>query len=112
MIPKTVDVGCYTYQVEITDKPLILDGNECSATIDYRNQKIQITNCDVGEQTMEQSFWHEVVHAIVYYFGLDFDKNDEEDIVETLGLGIYTVLKQNGLMPGQDINKILGDETE
>ena len=36
MLPDKVVIGCYEYQVVETDGPLVLNGNECSGTIDLR----------------------------------------------------------------------------
>ena len=54
-----------------------------------------------GEQAKEQIFWHEVVHGLVHYRNVDLKNADEETIVEEIAIGLYGIMKANGLLPGQ-----------
>jgi len=100
MLPDKVIIGCHEYQVIETDVPLVLNGHECSGTIDYANQVIKIS-ANAGEQAKEQIFWHEVVHGLVHYRNVDLKNADEETIVEEIATGLYGMMKANGLLPGQ-----------
>ena len=99
-IPASIQIGCYQYQVIETAKPLVLNGKECGGTINYREQIIEISN-QMGPQAMEQTFWHEVVHAIVHYRNVSLKEASEETIVDEIATGLYGLMKTNGLLPGQ-----------
>lgn len=101
MLPQTVKIGCYDYEVIETDEPIIVDGHECKGSIDYFIHQIKIKKSGVSEQQKEQTFWHEVVHGIIKYRSFDPLKTDPETTVEELALGLYGVMKQNGPLPGQ-----------
>jgi len=47
------------------------------------------------EQVAEQTFWHELVHAIFATRDLPPRKYDEEEIAATLGPAMYAVLTRN-----------------
>lgn len=99
-LPDKITIGCYEYKVVETDKPLLLNNRECNGIVDYSNQTIEISN-QYSQQTMEQTFWHEVIHAIIHYRNLNLKESDDENIVDEIATGIYGLMKANGLMPGQ-----------
>mgnify|MGYP000936580580 CR=1 FL=1 len=47
------------------------------------------------EQGQLQTLLHEILHGIIYDRAIEFDKMDEETIVDHLAKGIYQVLKDN-----------------
>lgn len=109
MIPEFVNIGCYEYLVEQTDKPIIVDGSECLGSFSPLHQTLRIKS-DVSEQTKEQTFWHEVIHAILDYYRIDFEEMEKEDVVDVLGTGLYALMKANGALPGQEILLPVWDE--
>ena len=100
MLPKTIRIGCYEYEVIETDDVIINDNIVCKGLIDYDNKIIKI-KANMPEQNKEQTFWHEVVHGIINYRAFDMKRADDETCVEELALGLYGVMKSNGPLPGQ-----------
>jgi hypothetical protein len=95
-IPSKVKIGIYEYDIVETDKPLLLNGRECSGIIHYNDLKIEIKS-DMPKQKKVQSLWHEIFHGITK----DWDVNlngDEEDAVDRLATGVIQVLKDNPLL--------------
>jgi hypothetical protein len=100
MIPKSIKVGNLTYTIEKVNHPLVLDNRENSGQIDYRNTVIRIREDGFSEQHQEETFWHEVVHAIIEREGLKFD--DEELVCQSFGKAIHALLQDNpGVLSGE-----------
>ena len=63
--------------------------------IDFEESIIQISTADnVGHQHMCETMLHEVLHGILYSMNQEIE--NEEEIVETLGRGLYMFLQDNG----------------
>lgn len=102
MIPEKVRIGCFEYKVIRTSDILVVDGRQCKGKIDYEKNEIYIWDTgDHGEQSKEQTFWHEIVHAIIHERNFSLSKADEETSVDELATGIYSLMKDNDLLPGQ-----------
>ena len=101
MLPSQITIGCFDYEIQETDEPIIVDNKVCKGSISYVNHLILIKKSGISEQQKEQTFWHEVVHGIIDYREIDPQKADPETLVEELALGLYGVMKQNGILPGQ-----------
>lgn len=101
MIPDKVNIGCYEYDVILTDDILIVDGKRCKGKISYDKHLIELMNTEVSMQSKEQTLWHEIVHGIIDYRNIDVVKCDEETLVEEISIGLYGLCKQNGILPGQ-----------
>ena len=101
-IPTKIKIGSIVYEIETTDTPLIVDNKVCSGKVQYLYSKIQLSGEDMqGEQARNVTFWHEIVHAIVYDRGLDWGK-DNELFTEELAKGLHSLMVDNSfLMPGQ-----------
>lgn len=103
MLPNKIRIGCYDYEVIETDKPLIVNGRECSGRINYETHTIEISiKGEKSEQSKEQTLWHEIVHGIFNYRNFDpVESKNLESIVEEIALGVYGICKNNGPLPGQ-----------
>lgn len=110
MIPKKVKIGCFEYDVKITNDALILNNKAGHAgLITYSDLEIKIDS-NMAIQQQEQTFWHEVCHGIVDYFDLDLGDNLEK-VIEVFSKGFYNVLKDNNCMlPGQKYTSITTNE--
>lgn len=106
MIPRTISTGTYTYNI-VFSKAVKLNGEECRGLIDYWSQIIELSN-KYSRQTQEQTFWHELVRAIEHQYNLDLG----EDTVDAIATGLYGIMQNNGILPGQDIERIKGDVSE
>lgn len=105
MLPNKVRIGCYDYEVAETDEVLLIDNKKCKGMIDYNAHQIKISNDEMfSEQAREQTLWHEIVHGIINYRNVNYDKCDEETFVDELATGLYLLCKSNGRLPGQEVS--------
>ena len=93
-IPSKVRVGSIDYDVELTDETLVLNTQQSLGIIDYDNNKIRIANNIQSNQRQEQTFLHELVHAVTREFKIDFTE-DEEVIVDKFAYGLHQVIRDN-----------------
>jgi hypothetical protein len=102
VIPDKVTIGCYEYKIVCTQDAIIVDGRDCRGSIDYRSRTIRIKDDDtLDEQTKEQTFYHEVMHAIIDYRNINPQTADPETLVDEIATGLYSLMKSNGNLPGQ-----------
>lgn len=101
-LPEKIKIGYYDYSVSKSQKPLIVNSRACKGRVDYEHAIIEILDDgQTGEQSHEQTFWHEVVHAIVYDRDIELS-GDEEEAVDRLAKGLYALMKDNAFpLPGQ-----------
>ncbi len=101
MIPNKIKIGGMEYQVNITDKPIIINNDaNYGGCIYYNKNEIQICE-DLAEEKKKQVFWHEVLHGIVCDRNIDLG-DKEEMVVDMLSYGILAFLKDNKYpLPGQ-----------
>lgn len=92
-IPKEIRIGSCNYNVEFTDSTLVVDGKECSATINYNYHLISINNSIGDNQKNEISFLHELFHGMVHERNIALD--NEELVVEELARCMHQVIKDN-----------------
>jgi hypothetical protein len=103
MIPEKVKIGCYDYDIVMTNEIILVDNHGCIGEIDYRQRQIKIsTREERSGQNHEQTLWHEIVHGIVEHRNLDPTKVNLETTVDELATGLYGLCKDNGFLPGQD----------
>jgi hypothetical protein len=94
-IPRKIKVGLKWYSVEIVEA--LLDKGEMGKVI-YPEQKIKIgaknnrTGRPYGEAQMKETFWHELVHAILVDMG-EFKLNKREDFVEEFAKRLAKAIK-------------------
>jgi len=95
-MPDKILVDAVTYQVIKTYDRLIVEGQECNATVDYNTATIRISqNADkIGEGNRAKVLMHEVVHAILNERGLN-EKAENETLVEELAKGFVNLIRQN-----------------
>ena len=101
MLPESVKIGCFEYAVVETDEPIIVNKEECSGAIDFRNHIISIKQSGISEQLKEETLWHEIVHGIFDYRQIETNKKiDEETLVDSLALSLYGLMQDNEWLPG------------
>ncbi len=94
-IPKKIKIGAHVYKVVFRDD---LDDEDFGIC---RPRKLTIFIDDTVPQTQrEETFFHEVMHAIFHQAGLStpWDIEKEERKVQVLGHALYQVLKENNLL--------------
>ena len=99
-IPEKVRVGSVDYNVTVADERLILDTQQCSGTVDYGMNEINIDSGIQSKEHCEITFLHELVHAIfnernLYFPEFGIDGDIEEKIVNCVAYGLHQVVKDN-----------------
>lgn len=97
-IPKTVKILGLNWKV-IESKAIAEHNNLFGAT--HNRREIIYIDPDTSDQRKEETFIHEITHALFSNMGLSerFRKeNLEEEIVTTISSGLYQVLKDNNLL--------------
>lgn len=96
IIPNKIRIGNFDYDVELTEQPILLDYQLCSGLCDVHNQLIQI-DAGLTDQNKERVLWHETVHGLFEYLGLDFGEKNE-NIVDSVARGVMQLVRDNPLM--------------
>ncbi len=94
-IPKEIKIGPFTYQIKRPEVLYNEKGQELYGQISYAEQVIRLSQVGSIER-QESSLLHEIIHGVLDQTG--HADEVEEEIVETLGIGLYEVLKENGLL--------------
>ena len=67
IIPEIIRVGSTFYTVKAQETPIVINGKQCYGYCDPNIHEIVL---DAGlisdEQTMEQTFCHELIHAMMF----------------------------------------------
>ena len=100
IIPKVVRVGSVFYEVKTQDTPIVMNGVQCLGYCDYFNHIIMLDESMQDEQTMEQTFCHELVHAMMFERKLNLESMglsnaQMEEVVDNLGIALHQVLLDN-----------------
>ena len=100
IIPKVVRVGSVFYEVKTQETPIVMNGVQCLGYCDYFNHIIMLDESMQDEQTMEQTFCHELVHAMMFERKLNLEamglsNAQMEDVVDNLGIALHQVLLDN-----------------
>ena len=100
IIPEVVRVGSVFYEVKTQDTPIVMNGAQCLGYCDYYSHTIMLDESMQDEQTMEQTFCHELVHAMMFERKLNLEamglSNEQmEDVVDNLGIALHQVLLDN-----------------
>jgi len=94
-IPNTIRIGSMDYKITLSDKILQLNNKVCKGIVDYEMHTIEINNCVQDKQGIEQTFLHEVVHAIVKERNFDLCGKDDELVVDEFAFGLHQLIKDN-----------------
>ena len=100
IIPELVRVGSVFYQVKTQATPIVMNGVQCLGYCDYYSHTIMLDESMQDEQTMEQTFCHELVHAMMFERKLNLEamglsKAQMEEVVDNLGIALHQVLLDN-----------------
>jgi len=93
-IPKKVKVGGLIYDILEVNHALCVNRQEVKGRIEYDFNKISIRNDIQSRQGMEQTFLHELVHAMAKERGLDWG-DDDELYTEEIAKSLHQVIKDN-----------------
>ena len=100
IIPEVVRVGSVFYEVKTQTTPIVMNGVQCLGYCDFFNHIIMLDESMQDEQTMEQTFCHELVHALMFERKINLEamglsKAQMEDVVDNLGIALHQVLLDN-----------------
>lgn len=96
IIPEVVRIGSCDYDVEFTDRDIVVNHQECYAVIDYNNHLIEISSKLGDIQTQEKSFLHEMFHGILKERAIEVE--DEEFVVDELAKALHQIIRDNPIM--------------
>ena len=95
-IPDSVRIGGVEDRIEYVEN-LRSQSELRYGEIDFNNSVIRLSTTDGAEHQMRCIILiHEILHGITNHANLDFQKADEEQIIDTLAKGLYAVLQDNG----------------
>jgi len=89
-LPKTVSIGGIKYSVKEIKELRDSDNSKLDGVINYNKLTISI-EADMSEDMKYIILWHEVIHGILN----QSDIPHKENLVATLGYGIYGFLRAN-----------------
>ena len=100
IIPTVVRVGSTFYKVTTQDTPVVVNGLQCYGYCDPNNHTIILATDIQDEQTMEQTFCHELVHAMMFERKINLEawgltNAQMEHVVDSLGISLHQVLMDN-----------------
>ena len=100
IIPELVRVGSVFYEVKTQQTPIVMNGVQCLGYCDYFNHIIMLDESMQDEQTMEQTFCHELVHAMMFERKVNLEamglsNAQMEEVVDNLGIALHQVLLDN-----------------
>ena len=101
IIPETIRVGSTFYTVKAQETPIVINGKQCYGYCDPNIHEIVL---DAGlisdEQTMEQTFCHELIHAMMFERKINLEawgltNAQMEHVVDSLGISLHQILMDN-----------------
>ena len=101
IIPNRIRVGSTFYTVKSQETPIVNNGLQCYGYCDPNIHEIVL---DAGlisdEQTMEQAFCHELIHAMMHERRINLEamgltNAQMEHVVDSLGISLHQVLMDN-----------------
>ena len=101
IIPNEIRVGSTFYTVKAQATPIVMNGMQCYGYCDPNMHEILL---DAGlisdEQTMEQTFCHELIHAMMFERKINLEawgltNAQMEHVVDSLGIALHQVLLDN-----------------
>ena len=100
IIPNIVRVGSTFYQVKTQDTPIVMNGGQCLGYCDLYSHVIMLDENMQDEQTMEQTFCHELIHAMMFERKINLEawgltNAQMEHVVDSLGISLHQILMDN-----------------
>ena len=101
IIPNRIRVGSTFYTVKSQETPIVNNGLQCYGYCDHNIHEIVL---DAGlisdEQTMEQTFCHELIHAMMHERKINLEawgltNAQMEHVVDSLGISLHQILLDN-----------------
>lgn len=93
LIPDKIKIGGITYQIKQEHMDKNDEGLCRFGETDYLNAVITL-NTDYPRERLEQTFFHELMHA-VFFESSNSEQAEDERLVDSVGLLLYQVYKDN-----------------
>tara|TARA_R110002074_G_scaffold287858_1_gene459605 strand:+ start:742 stop:1068 length:327 start_codon:yes stop_codon:yes gene_type:complete len=91
---KCIKIGYQVYPIE-TWQPTQATSNEASGEFFSKEKKIGVDGREAGAAKVN-TLVHEILHGIMYQYGLELEEKQEEHIVTVLSNGLTQVFVDNG----------------
>ena len=110
-IPEKVRIGSIDYDVTVGEEPLIINGVQALGCCDYMDSTIKLDKSIQGNQQLEVTFLHELIHTLfndckidLVNYGLEYEQM--EYIVDSLAYSLHQVIRDNPeiFMMGEDLS--------
>ena len=101
IIPDQIRVGSTFYTVKAQVEPIVNNGLQCYGYCDPNKHEIILDGGLISdEQTMEQTFCHELIHAMMFERKINLEawgltNAQMEHVVDSLGISLHQVLMDN-----------------
>ena len=101
IIPDQIRVGSTFYTVKAQTTPIVKDGLQLYGYCDPNNHEIVLDGGLISdEQTMEQTFCHELIHAMMFERKINLEawgltNAQMEHVVDNLGISLHQILMDN-----------------
>ena len=101
IIPDQIRVGSTFYTVKAQATPIVKDGLQLYGYCNPNNHEIVLDGGLISdEQTMEQTFCHELIHAMMFERKINLEawgltNAQMEHVVDSLGISLHQVLMDN-----------------
>ena len=101
IIPDQIRVGSTFYTVRAQLEPIVVNNSQCYGYCDHNMHEIVLDGGSISdEQTMEQTFCHELIHAMMFERKINLEawgltNAQMEHVVESLGISLHQVLMDN-----------------
>ena len=99
-IPSKFRVGSIDYDVIVGEDPLIINGVQALGCCDYMDSTIKLDKSIQGNQQLEVTFLHELIHTLfndckidLVNYGLEYEQM--EYIVDSLAYSLHQVIRDN-----------------
>lgn len=102
-IPSIVRVGSMYYQVKFSKAPLVENGLQCLGLCDYYTHTILLDATLSDMQTIETTFLHELVHALLAERGIHLEHmgltyEQMEHVVDNIGIALHQLIMDNPII--------------
>ena len=111
-IPDKVRVGSIDYDVIVGEDPLIINGVQALGCCDYMESTIKLDKSIQGNQQLEVTFLHELVHGLFHDCKIDLtaygmNQDEMEFVVDSLAYSLHQVIRDNPeiFMMGEEVEK-------
>ena len=101
IIPNEIRVGSTFYTVKAQATPIVMNGMQCYGYCDPNMHEILLdAGLILDEQTMEQTFCHELIHAMMFERKINLEawgltNAQMEHVVDSLGISLHQILMDN-----------------